>query len=620
VRSVRGMDTMGSMDHYDPAGHTLRWGWLLTLVLLAQCAGNKRPPTNPQPPDDVGSWSDSDDSMLDGHDDAQDPKAFVPIPMKPVGNPTHIGSGPIVLTDVSEELGLPSADGHAVSFVDFDQDGWPDLVVVAANGVRFLRNMGGTFDDVTDYVYRGDKEARLEVSNTILVDFDNDGDLDIYLASRSVPDTVLFNDGFSRWAPSSESWSVPPSLDVQGVHSADLDSDGWLDLYVVVGRKTGPDVSSFDEGWAGSPNVLLRNQQGNGFDDVTTAWNAVAGSQSESFGAIFADFDRDNDVDVFVVRDFRPDHFFTNINGSLVDQSANAVGSGVTSLMGLAVGDYDGDANLDMYATNASSDFLYRGNGDGSFTNVFNEAVSGGDPTSNATGWGCAFVDLDNDGDQDVVSVSSYEEGDQPGIKKSPPRIGRYTVLENLGKGTLVDQTSEVGLGDAINGWGLATADYDLDGDVDIVVALQAPLDLGIGPPLGTVKHGIRLLRNDSARAAGNQFMYISLRSPEHNRWAVGATIDVFAGALSSTRVVTAGESYLSQHSYVQHFGLGSHTVAEKVHVQWPDGMHTVAHSVPAGYWQFAPFEGHCCHPGQQCAQDWPDCVVLNSSDAYSTL
>jgi hypothetical protein len=574
----------------------------------------------PELPDDVGRWNDTDGSMLDAVEDAHDPEALVPIPMKPVGNPTHIGSSPIVLTDVSEELGLPSEGGQAVSFIDFDRDGWPDLVVVAATGVRFLRNMGGTFDDVTDYVYRGDKDAQHEVSNTILVDFDNDGDLDIYLASRSLPDTVLFNDGFSRWEPSSEQWSVPPSLDVQGVHSTDIDSDGWLDLYVVAGRKTDRNVSTLDDGWAGSPNVLLRNNQGDGFDDVTTAWNAVAGAQSESFGALFADFDRDNDVDVFVVRDFRPDHFFTNTSEFFIDQTANAVGSDVTSLMGLAVGDYNGDANLDMYATNASSDFLYRGNGDGTFTNVFSESLSGGDPTSNATGWGCAFVDLDNDGDQDVVSVSSYEEGNQPGIKKSSPRVGRYTVLENQGKGTFVDQTSAAGLGDPINGWGLAMADYDLDGDVDIVVALQAPLDLGIGPPLDTVKHGIRLLRNDSARAAGNQFMYISLRSPEHNRWAVGATIDVFAGAISSTRVVTAGESYLSQHSYVQHFGLGSHTVAEKVHVQWPDGMHTVAHSVPAGYWQYAPFKGHCCHPGQQCVQEWPDCVVLNDPGAESTL
>ena len=284
--------------------------------------------------------------------------------------------------------------------------------------------------------------------------------------------------------------------------------------------------------------------------------------------------------------------------------------------MGLAVGDYNGDANLDIYATNASADYLYQGQGDGTFINVFEEVMSGGDPTANATGWGCAFIDLDNDGDQDVVSVSSYEEGDQPGIKQAPPRLGRYTVLENQGNGTFVDQSEEAGLGHAINGWGLATADYDLDGDVDIVAALQEPLDLGFGPPLDTVKQGIRLLRNDSARAAGNQFLFIALQSPGPNRWAVGATIDVFAGTLSSTRVVTAGSSYLSQHSFVQHFGLGSHTVVDKVHIQWPDGVHTVAHSVPAGYWRFSPTKGHCCHPAQSCEEDWPDCVVWGATDS----
>ena len=541
-----------------------------------------------------------------------DVSSYQPIAKAVVGQPSHIGTKPIEFTDVTVELGLVTVGTRSVSFVDFDRDGWPDLVAGTDNGLVFYRNIGGSFVDVTMHAYGGPSKGQQEFTSSLLVDLDNDGNLDLYMGSRSQNDQILFNDGTARWIQPTEGWEIPESQGVQGIQSADVDGDGWLDLYVSSGRRI--DIprgeSPEEDGWNGASNVLLLNQQGAGFLEVTKQWNAEAGPFSESFGGVFADFDRDHDVDLVVIRDFRSDHYFQNEGSQFVDASFAAFGAQDTSLMGIAVGDINGDSKLDIFGTNASQDFLYHGNGDGTFTNVYSSAVPVGDSSINNTGWGCALVDFDNDGDLDVISVSSYEYEATSGSKKNPPRIGHYSVLENVGNGTFSNITAEAGLDGPINGWGLAMADYDRDGDVDIAVGLVEPLDNGVGPNISTVQFGLRVLRNDSARAVGNRFLYLDLRHPTMNQWAVGSTVDVFAGQTVNSRVVTAGESYVSQHNYFMHFGLGTHSVADKVHVQWFDGTHTIAHSVPAGAWRLFPSDGHCCHPGQSCDSPWPDCVI----------
>jgi len=534
-----------------------------------------------------------------------------------IGNPIHVGTNPVAFSDVTNEVGLTAISTRSVSFVDFDKDGWPDLVAGTDHGVRFFRNMGGTFADISMYSYAGPAQGDHEAHHVLLVDLDNDDDLDVYMTARSQMDQVLMNDGTSRWILPPDGWGVPENKGVQGVHAADVDNDGWLDLYVALGRRV--DIprgeSPETDGWNGAANVFLRNTGGEGLVDATVDWNAEAGAFSESFGGVFADFDRDHDLDLFIVRDFLTDHYLRNDGDHFTNQIAKAVGTNDTSLMGVSIGDYNGDAKLDLYATNASRDMLYQGNGDGTFVEKHSDALPVGDASSGQTGWGCALVDLDNDGDQDLVSVSSYEFELGSGEKQSPPRLGYYNVLENNGDGTFSNITAEAGLEGVINGWGLAKADFDRDGDIDIAVGLADPYEIGIGPPLDTVTRGLRILRNDSARGAGNQFLRLELRHPTTNRWAVGAIVDVFAGTLSASRVVTAGESYVSQHSYNVHFGLGSHTVVDRIHVQWPDGTHTVAHSVPAGAWRFFPADGHCCHPGQNCETPWPDCTIEPEHD-----
>jgi len=527
------------------------------------------------------------------------PTAMRQIPMKEVGNPTHIGSNPIEFNDVTDEVGLPVLLGQAVAFVDFDLDGWPDILSVAANELILYRNLGGTFAPVNEWVFDGEPDILKQASNGVFADVDNDGDLDLYVAASKHPDQLFLNhDGV--WSPAPEQWAVPPSLGVQGVHFADVNNDGWLDVYVTTGgsvfkQNQGPGVTP---GYAGSPNSLLLNNAGNGFVDATAEWNAGGGDTSETFGALFVDFDRDGDMDALVVRDYLTDHYFENDGTTFVDQSATAISDLTTGLMGLAVGDINLDGHLDMYATNQMSDFLYLGDGQGHFTNGFAEQLLSPDPTGNLTGWGCAFMDMDNDRDQDVLQVAGYNRQEEGVDHFIPPRLGGYVVLENgvTSVGELTDITSEAGLSEVVHGLALATADYDLDGDLDAVVSLGPPADVGFGPPMMDVRQGTRLLRNDSARAAGNGFLELSLRQPDSNRFAVGATIDVLTGIRRASRVVTVGDSYLAAHSFVQHFGIGTNGAAS-VQIHWPNGMKQNAKNVPAGYHRLMAFDGTCCHP-----------------------
>ncbi|MFT7623597.1 MAG: hypothetical protein ACI9WU_002780, partial [Myxococcota bacterium] len=271
--------------------------------------------------------------------------------------------------------------------------------------------------------------------------------------------------------------------------------------------------------------------------------------------------------------------------------------------------DMNGDGHLDVYATDFGSDWVYQGNGQGApFENVYQDWLQGADPTPALVGWGLALVDLDNDGDQDVVNVAAY---DKPGAQfdDSPGKVGAYVVLENE-TGALRDITEEAGLERVVHGFSLATADFDLDGDPDIAVGLEAPPIVNFGPDRATIPVGVRLLRNDSARGAGKRFLEVSLRHPgAPNAWAIGAIIDVETPNARASRVVTSGSSHKASHSFVQHFGMGDASRAD-VTVSWPDGVVTRAHGVPSGYVRLEHHEGDCCWDGAQCDSPWVQCPI----------
>ncbi len=547
---------------------------------------------------------DIEDDSHDGHDDRPLPY----VPMKAVGNPTNIGTAALAFTDVTKAVGLPTTTGLAVAFVDFDDDGWPDLIGVADQGLVIYRNVGGTFEDVTYIVLSGPQETPREAAQTVLGDADGDGDLDLYLASREGQDVLYLNNGLGSFAPAPGGAGLPESTDAQGVTFADVDRDGHLDIYVARGRRFDADELDppLEDGAAGRPNALLRNKGDGTFEDVTAAWGAAAGDTSETFQALFADFDRDGFQDALVVRDFESDHYFHNDGGkTFIDKSKTNIYDDGTALMGMAVGDVNGDGHLDIFATNRRTDYMYFGAGDGTFENVYEEVLVGPDPTTLLSEWGCALADFDNDGDQDVIAIGADEyvvSGPEAALR------GAWVLLEN-DKGALVDVTDDAKLGWRASGQSLGVADFDLDGDLDVAVGLEVGLPPESGPR-EDLPTGLRLLRNDSARAAGNRFLELALRAESGNRFAVGAIVDVDTGSRKTSRVVTAGASHRSAHTFVQHFGLGPSVAAKLVTITWPDGVKTVAHNVPAGYHRLAPHDGDCCVGDGACDVEAPQCPV----------
>ncbi|MFT7625655.1 MAG: hypothetical protein ACI9WU_004846, partial [Myxococcota bacterium] len=415
---------------------------VLAALILSACG------TDPEPAAVI-----PDVQIIDDDNGTQPNAAWRFVPMKRVGDPIAVGSAAIGLTDVSGEVGLPVGQASHISFVDWDDDGWPDLTIVGERGLQFFRNVGGTFQDVTSELI-GDWSVAPSVSSTAWGDVDGDGDLDLYCCVREGPDQLLVQQD-RRFEPAGDKTGLPEALESQSVNMADVNGDGFLDLYVNEGRLTAfaPVFPPKNPGYEGTANHLLLNDGQGRFTEVTEQWNAGAGDTSETFGAVFFDYDRDGDQDLLVVRDFLSEHLLRNEEGAGFDDTGGLVISDQnTSFMGLGIGDMNGDGHLDVYATDFGSDWVYQGNGQGApFENVYQDWLQGADPTPTLVGWGLALVDLDNDGDQDVVNVAAY---DRPGAQfdDSPGKVGAYVVLENE-TGALRDITEEAGLERVVHGF-----------------------------------------------------------------------------------------------------------------------------------------------------------------------
>jgi len=239
--------------------------------------------------------------------------------------------------------------------------------------------------------------------------------------------------------------------------------------------------------------------------------------------------------------------------------------------MGVAIGDYDDDGDLDWFVSSiwdpagntpeawfASGNRLYRNRGDGTFDDVTDSAgVRAG-----YWGWGSTFADLDNDGDLDLFHVNGWRSGDASITFHADPS----RLFVSNGNGTFTERSAEVGLVDTGLGRGVVAFDYDRDGDVDLFVAQND------GPG--------RLFRNDMP--AGAHFLTVKLRGPAANSEGIGARITAEAGGVTRLRELRAGSNFESQDPAEAHFGLGATSVIDRVHVRWPDGTETERTAVAA--------------------------------------
>jgi hypothetical protein len=509
----------------------------------------------------------------------------------------------IRLVDVAEQAGITllnicggaskdyivEVNGNGSAFFDYDNDGDMDVLIVngstLANRARggdpmvaLYRNDGkGRFEDVTA---ASGLQARGWGMGSCIADYDNDGWQDVYVTAFG-PDALFrsngdgtFTDVTARAGAGDPRWSTNCAF-------ADYDRDGDLDLYVAnyltFSERTipkrgasadckylGMDVMCGPKGLTGEPDILYRNNGDGTFTDTTRAAGIVDPGHY-GFGVLFSDLDDDGWPDIFVANDSVANLVFrNNRNGTFTEIGLSSglalSGDGKPQAsMGADAADYDGDGRIDLFVTNFSQDYntLYQSGVGGFFSDVSYRAgvVTPGLPY---LGWGTGFADFDNDGllDLFVANGHVYPEIDRSG--RGSKYLQPKQLFKNRGKGQFSDVTRQAAEGLLIekSSRGAAFADYDNDGDVDVLV-----ININDRPTL---------LRNDTTPV--NNWIALKLVGSAHNRDAIGARVWLEDAGSLQVGEVRSGGSYLSHNDMRVHFGLGARTMVPPVKVRWPNG------------------------------------------------
>jgi enediyne biosynthesis protein E4 len=452
-----------------------------------------------------------------------------------VRNALYHNNGDGTFTDVTDKTGVPGT-GYGLGCVwgDYDNDGFPDLFVTQyGSDILYHNNGNGTFTDVTDKAGVAGLESGSFHSGATFLDYDRDDNLDLYVGSY----VALDPDGPRYCNIGNVRSSCPPSA------------------------------------YNGSSDALYHNNGDGTFTNVTRSLNVLQPhGKNLSVGA--ADYDNDSWPDLFVANDGLAAYLYHNDHGKSFREIAAPSGmafSASGSLMAamcISLGDYDNDGWLDLYISDfqGSSDHIWHNDGKGNFDEVSDEAGITG-PTHNVLSFGGGFIDYDNDGWVDLFIANGHV---YPEIEQASPGT-RYkqvnSVFHNDGRGKFVETSKETGVADQTPhaARGVAFADFDNDGFVDVLVA-----DNG-DPPL--------LLHNGGDE---NHFINFKLVGTTSNRDAMGARVHVVSGGISQIREIAGGGSYLSQSDLRANFGTGRATVAQTVEIKWPSGQTQTFHDVPA--------------------------------------
>ncbi|PYR89570.1 MAG: RNA-binding protein [Acidobacteria bacterium] len=527
---------------------------------------------------------------------------------KPSGRPFQAR-----FTDVAKQAGLTEptiygpADsksyiievvGSGVACLDFDNDGWLDLFVLSGTRLEaappgatnrlYKNNRDGTFTDVT-------AKAGLTrsgwASAVTVGDYDNDGFDDLFITYYG-HNVLYHNNGDGTFTDVTEKAGFEQETVRYGSGCTwvDYDRDGRLDLFVATYLNTTLDKlpkpgENTDCRWKGVPVncgprglptglVQLFHNNGDGtFTDVSRQSGVAAAARSYPMTAVAADYDNDGWPDIYVACDSTPSWLFRNQHDGTFREEALERGvalseDGVEQAgMGVAVGDYDLDGNLDIFKTHFADDtnVLYRNDGKGYFDDFTIRAGIGVE--TRFVGWGAGIVDLDNDGLPDVfvVTGSVYPEVERtlPAYPFRTPRL----VFRNLGDGRFEELIDEAGSGvsAAHTSRGCAFGDFDNDGDQDILVMNMNE------PP--------SLLRNDVS--GGGHWLKVLLVGVTSNRSAIGARVIARYGGRTQAQEVTAQSSFYSANDRRLHFGLGAAASADLT-IRWPSGATEKISSVEA--------------------------------------
>jgi hypothetical protein len=459
--------------------------------------------------------------------------------------------------DVAAKVGLADVNkaetgtsAHAIWF-DYDGDGWPDLLLLRFGRISLYRNIEGrAFEDVTEKAGLGGR--LMNGLAAVAFDYDRDGYLDLYIGGYF------------------------PEKDFNHLPDTKVLFDSW------------------ENARNGGPKYLFHNNGDGTFTGVTAAAGVEDTGWTMAIGV--GDFDNDGWPDLYLANDFGPDTVFHNLgNGKFANVSQSAIGIDTKKGMCAEVADYNNDGFLDIFVTNMTEPYLHECNmlwenhGEFRFTDVATETGV----CDTGWGWGAKFFDADNDGLLDLYVANGFisagpedymhklldfvfqENVDLRDVTNWPDMDGdsmagyERNVFLHQKFGTFVSEGAQAGVDDPGDSRGVAIADFDLDGRVDLVVT--------------NVDGPMRLFRNVT-EPSGHWIGFV-LRQGTANPFAVGARVSIEAGGERMMREVTIGNGFNSQSMLGAHFGIGRADKIDKMTVRWPDGVSEAVEPPAPGAW-----------------------------------
>ena len=502
---------------------------------------------------------------------------------------------PTIYGGVEQKRYIIETNGCGVAFFDYDADGWMDVLLL--NGTRlegfprgkeptnrlYRNNRNGTFSDVTQ---RAGLRREGWASAVCVGDYDNDGFEDLFITYWG-QNVLYHNTGDATFtdvtrkaglASTGTRWG-------SGCTFVDYDRDGRLDLFVANYLKF--DLASAPEPgkganctWKGVPvncgpkglptdtNLLYHNNGDGTFADVSEASGVARVRGRYSMTATTTDFNSDGWTDIYVACDTTASTLYrNNTDGTFTDVALEAgcaynEDGNAQAGMGVAVGDYNGDALMDIFKTHFSDDLpaLYRNSGRGFFEDASRAA---GFEHTRYVEWGTGFADFDNDGWPDIMIATGNVYPEVERLFKEYPHRSPRLVYQNLGNGRFKDVSAQAGAGilSPKSSRGCAFGDFDNDGDTDILV-----MNMNEPPSL------LRNDYNDTGRRGPNNWIELKLTGTKSNRSAIGARVKLTVGSRVQTQEVTSQSSYYSHNDQRLHFGMGPSRKADLIEIRWPGG------------------------------------------------
>ena len=517
------------------------------------------------------------------------------------------GPAPIQFTDITKSAGitythytgafgkkyLPETLGPGVAFIDYDGDGWQDLLFTngkdwpgqhrrASTLQLFHNNHNGTFTDVTRAAGLAVEAYALGVA---VGDFDNDGYEDLFITT--VGQSLLFRNTKGVFTDvTREAGLTTPSEFSTSASWVDVDRDGYLDLVVANYVQWTPETDLFctldgttksyctPESYKGTSVRLWRNRGNGRFEDATKQ-AGLLDNTSKTLGVAVLDVNNDLWPDLVFANDTQPNRLYIN-NGKgaftergVLSGIAFSEEGAARAGMGVDAADYDRSGYPSVMITNFANQMLalYHNEGNGLFVDEAPRSAVGR-ASLLTLGFGGFFFDYDLDGWLDIFVANGHIERD---IERIQPRI-KYAepphVFRNTGKGAFAEVTQSLGaaMRQPRVGRGAAYGDIDNDGDLDVVTTTNG------GPAV--------LLRNDGG---SNHSLRLRLVGSRSNRDGFGAVVRVTTGGETQTQMLRSGSSYLSQSEKVLTFGLGNRMQADAVEIRWPSGQVDRMTNVKAG-------------------------------------